>query len=119
TWDVPKNIKIAFLVYCGIVAWAFSRFFIDPTEYYEFGRARIVVDYLVNPLKFLIPGVLLYHGCRTRERVLWALSAIILLYFLLSVQVIRYMGLHVNMSGTALAERAAKIVHHSVGYHRV
>ena len=119
TWDVPRNIKIAFLVYCGIVIWAFSRFFIDPTEYYQFGRARIVVDYLVNPLKFLIPGILFYDGCRTRRRVEWALAAIVLMYFLLAVQVIRYMGINVTISGAELARRGAKVIQHSIGYNRV
>jgi O-antigen ligase len=118
-WDAPKRVRVAFLLYCLIIAWAFSRALLDPTGFYEFNRTTLLINYFVNPLKFLIPGVLLYHGCRTRERVVWALSAIILLYFLLSVQVIRYMGLHVNMSGTALSARAAKTIHHSVGYNRV
>jgi O-antigen ligase len=118
-WDTPGKIKIAFILYCFVIAWAFSRAFLDPTRFYEFNRTTLLINYFVNPLRFLIPGLLLYHGCRTRERVVWALSAIILLYFLLSVQVIRYMGIHVNMSGTDLAARAAKIIHHSVGYDRV
>ena len=25
----------------------------------------MLINYLVNPLKFLIPGLLLFHGCRT------------------------------------------------------
>src|SRR5438876_1953393 len=84
TWDVPRSLKIAFLLYCFVIVWAFARFLIDPTEYYEFGRGRIIVDYLINPLKFLIPSLLFYNGCRTRERVVWALSAVVVLYFLLA-----------------------------------
>jgi O-antigen ligase len=79
----------------------------------------ITVNGLINPLKFLIPCMLLYVGCRTRERIIMASTSIMLLYFLISIQVIRYMGFHPSFSGQELSARAAKILQRSVGYNRV
>src|SRR4051812_6225507 len=79
-WDVPKSMKVALALYCSVIVWSFSRFLIDPSSYYSSGRLGIAVDYLINPLKFLIPGLLFLDGCRTRERVLTAATAIICLY---------------------------------------
>jgi O-antigen ligase len=118
-WDMPRFLKWAFLLYIAIVVTAFLRALINPTRFYEGGTMAIVVNAFINPLKFLVPCFLLYDGCRTRERVLWASSAIMLLYFFLSVQVIRYMGLHPDFSGNELSARAAKILQRSVGYNRV
>ena len=93
--------------------------FVNPTKYYEGDRLNIVVDYLINPLKFFLPCLLLYDGCRTRERVVWALSIVLLAYFLLAVQGIKAVGLHFDMGGDELSGRAARVLNREVGYHRV
>ena len=118
SWDVPRAVKTAFFLYLIIVFSAFFRAFIDPTEYYEYGRLAIVQDSLINPLKFLIPGLIFYDGCRTREQVTWALGAVVLTYLILAVLVIKSMGLG-NFSGAELGARAARVIPRDVGYNRV
>jgi O-antigen ligase len=117
-WFVPRPLSVAFLLYLFVIFWAFVRLLIDPTEYYESGRQSIVLGYLINPLKFLLPGIMIYDGCRSRERVGLALGAIVLTYGILAVFVIRYMGLG-NLSGDELSDRAARVIQRDVGYHRV
>lgn len=117
--DVPRAIKVALGLYFLVIIVSFLRFFIDPTGYYNGTRANIFIDYFLNSVRFLIPAFLFYDGCRTRERVVWALGAIVLLYLLLSIQVVRYMGLHPDFSGSELSGRAAKIIEKSIGYDRV
>ncbi len=118
-WDMPRGVKSAFLLYLAVIIWAFLRFVIDPTQFYSFGRDEIVVDYLINPLKYLIPCFLLYDGCRTQDRVVWGLSSIVLLYLLLAMEVARHMGLQIDLSGSELSSKAAKVINHSTGYNRV
>ena len=119
TGDMPPKLRWAFFLFILVICWAFARAVIDPTEYYDLGRARMTIDCLINPLKFLIPCFLFYEGCRTREQISWALVSIIGLYFLLSLEVFRYVGVPLAISGQELSRRAFKAIQHSVGYNRV
>lgn len=118
--DFPDGIRIAFIFYLGVVVISFLRAFIDPSRFYEGTRSDILLNYLVNPLKFLLPALMLYDGCRTRERVFLALSAILSVYFILALLSIKSMGLHFDLSsGDELSSRAARRLAKDVGYHRV
>jgi O-antigen ligase len=117
---LPQSIKIAFSFYLAVVVIAAIRAIIDPTLYFQGTRSDIVFEYLFNPLKFLLPALMLYDGCRTRERVVFALGAILSLYFLLALQTIKAMGLHFDLSsGPAMASRASRILDRQVGYQRI
>src|SRR5206468_48365 len=110
---LPRGVKVAFFLYFTMVVISFLRMFIDPTHFVIYTRMDIFNDFFLNAIRFLIPAYLFYEGCRTPERVKMALSMIVLLYFLLAVQVIRYMGLHPDFSsGTALSGHAAKTLQH-------
>jgi O-antigen ligase len=115
----PQSMKVAVFLYFSVVTISFLRAEIDPTGYYRGTRVDLFIDFFINSIRFLIPAYLFFDGCRTRERVVWGLASISLLYFLLAVQVIRYMGLNLNFSGDELNGRAAKIIQNSVGYNRV
>jgi O-antigen ligase len=117
--ETPGSFKIALGLYFAVITVSFLRLFADPTAYYSGTRMDIVLDYFVNSVRFLIPAFLFYDGCRTRSRVIGALGVIASLYFLLSVQVIRYVGLHPDFSGAELSGRASKIIQRTVGYDRV
>lgn len=119
TSAVPKAFKVVLYLYFAVVFTAFLRFFIHPTNYYAGTRMDIFLDYFVNSIRFLIPAFLFFDGCRTRERAIGAMGAIVLFYFLLAVQVVRYMGFHPDFSGSELSGRASRIIQHSVGYDRV
>lgn len=117
--DFPRPIKIALWLYIGVIIVAFVRMFINPTSYWVFSRSDLFVEYFLNSLRFLIPALLFYDGCRHHDRVKMALGTMVLMYFLLAVQVIRYMGFHPDFSGTELSGRASRIVERSIGYDRV
>lgn len=121
--DTPRSMKIAVRLYLAVIVVSFLRLFIDPTNYFSFypglGRSEIFVDFLMNSLRLLVPAYLLYKGCQTKERITWALGTIVVMYFLLAVQVVRYMGLNPDWSGSDMSGRAARIIEKSVGYDRV
>ena len=114
-----KALKMALLLYCGVIFIGCARALIEPTRYYEGGPASLLIDYLVNPLKFLSLCLLAFYASRTRTRTAVLLGCILLLYFLLAVQVTKGMGLHFDLSGEELDSHGAKVVSRSVGYHRV
>ena len=116
---VPRSFKIALALYFAVIFVSFLRFYINPTTFYVGNREDIVLNYLVNSVRFLIPAILLFDGCSNPNRVKGALGVIVLLYFLLAIQVMRYMGFHPDLSGSELSGRAGKVIQRSVGYDRV
>ncbi len=117
-WDLPRGVKVALWLYLSVVGISFLRMLIDPTQYYRGTTTNIILDYLISPMKFLLPALILFDSARTPERMKLAMAAIMLGYFFLSLQVVRYMGLHVY-SGEELNKRGAKILQNAVGYDRV
>jgi O-antigen ligase len=119
-WDFPHGFKIFMVLYIGVLLIAATRALIDPTLYYGGTRMNLFLDFIFNPLKFLLPALMLYDGCRTRERVMLALAAILAVYFLLALLTLKSMGLHFDLSsGDELSARAARRLTKDVGYHRV
>ncbi len=81
---------------------------------------EMISELIINTLKWLIPALLLFDACRTRERAVIGLGVILLLYFLFAVQTIRWMPLsEVASSGNDLSKRASKITQNEIGYNRV
>jgi len=120
TWDFPSGVKSSLLLFIMVLVVAFVRAFFDPSPYYSGTRLDLLLDYLVNPLKFLLPALLLYDGCRTRNRVFTALIAILAVYFILALLSIKSMGLQFDLSsGDELSARAARRLVRDMGYHRV
>jgi len=120
SWDMPNHISVLLAMYVGVVVVSFLRMNFDrqglPVK--EFSSGTIWSEYLINTLKFAVPGVLVFDGCRSRERqrhVAWAVAG---LYGLLALQVIKWMPLE-WASNERMASRAAKIMKNEIGYSRV
>jgi O-antigen ligase len=127
-WDLPGGIKFLLWVYVilvlvgvyrllqdysGLTAYALLKEADPPTE------GGLISELIVNTLKWIIPGLLLFDGCRDNRRLRWALSAIAGVYLLLALQVIKWMPLSAISSGADLGGRSLKILMNEVGYHRV
>ena len=67
TWDLPPTARLLLAIYVGIIGTGFLRLFLDPGPV-DFGTAELVGEYLVNPLKYLLPAVMIYDGARSRAR---------------------------------------------------
>jgi O-antigen ligase len=117
-WDLPAHITVMLTLYLGVIIVGFVRMILNR-DYLDESALSLTSEYLVNTLKWVIPGLLLYDGCRTRERFRMAMLCVLGVYVLLGVQVIRWMPLSAAVSGDALSERSLKILVNEVGYHRV
>jgi O-antigen ligase len=119
-WDMPGHVTTVFLMYMAVVVLSFLR--LIPQRHLlsdDFTMAGMVSEYFVNALKWVVPGIMLFDGCRSRERFNWAVAATLLVYVLLAVQVIKWMPIDYALSGDALEQRSSKILVNEVGYHRV
>jgi O-antigen ligase len=127
-WDMPGGTKLLLYLYLIFVLVGFLRLAIAPEKlavWYQLhqnpvpGIGSLISEFLVNTIKWVFPGIMLYDGCRTRSRLNWAAAATLGVYVLLAVQVIRWMPLSAITDGDALTERSLKILSNEVGYHRV
>jgi len=128
-WDAPKHIQRLLIFYFFVVLVGFVRLIHDDggvADYLELtGKPTDSIltqtnEYLFNTVKFTIPGLLLFSGCRTRSKFMLATASIMVLYFVIALLVIKQMKLGAFiMSGDDLQEKAHKVLPLNVGYHRV
>ena len=128
-WDMPGYMNFILLSYLFVVIVSSLRTMLDysPLVAYaqmlgsspDIGMGSMVIDYLVNTIKFAIPGILIYEGCRDEERAKWAVSSILVAGFFLAIQIIKEMPLSMMTDGDRLQKRAVRILDRRVGYHRV
>jgi O-antigen ligase len=120
TWDLPQACQVLLICFLLVIATACVRLIEDRHALVtDPSLLELVSEYFVNPVKFILPGILLFEGCRNRSRFLWGLISTLSLYLLLSVQVIRWMPLAGLLDPSTLAGKSHKILRAEVGYFRV
>ena len=126
--DMPPYVKKLLYFYVVVIVIAFFRLAFDmgPLEelaaYSNSDPPSLLNEFsegIINCIKWIIPGLLLFDGCRTEKRFRLGTYCVLAVYFLLAIQVIRWMPLSGLASGGDLAERSIKILEREVGYHRV
>jgi O-antigen ligase len=119
SWDMPMHLNILLLLYLLVILVGFFRAFVDLRNLPYMTTASFVSEDLFNTLKWVIPGLLIYDGCRTRRRVLLAIGAVLAIYVLLSIQVIRWIPHQYALRGADLEARSRKIIQNEIGFSRV
>jgi len=127
-WDMPRHINILLLVYLIVILIGFYRMLTDRSALIDYAiltgkhsptTAGLLSEHLINCIKWVIPGLLLFDGCRSESRLKLGLIVLLGVYFLLAVQVIKWMPISAVMEGESLDSRSAKILVNEIGYHRV
>jgi O-antigen ligase len=127
-WDMPGKINWLLFCYSAIILMAFLRMIGDLDGLEEYmslidedppSIGSLVSEHVINAFKWVVPGLLLFDGCRDQKRLRMGMIALLLVYFLLAVQVIKWMPLSGIASGQELSERSLKILSNEIGYHRV
>ncbi len=119
SWDMPAHITTLLLLYLSVVLAGFFRMMSDAQFAAVNPLGGVVSEYLINTVKWVVPGLLLFDGCRSRSRFNLALGSLLAVYFLLAVQVVRWIPPGTALSGQELSARSLKILVNEVGYHRV
>jgi O-Antigen ligase len=122
-WDMPRHVNVLLVLYGCIIVVGFFRMIGDLGDYLgnaqRISRGEIWGEYLINSIKWVVPGLLLFDGCRTRERVSTGLFCTLAVYVLLALLVIRWVPLGDAISGEAMGQRSLKLLVREIGYHRV
>ncbi|WP_415230101.1 O-antigen ligase family protein [Psychromonas sp.] len=129
SWDMPKNIKILLYLYTLFIFIGVIRYFNDHSGVIELfesmgvnppGGINRLNEYLFNCFKWVLPGMIIFDGCRSRKQYNFAIGTLTLMFILLALQVIKAMKLgSLTLGGDALQHKALKIISDSVGFHRV
>jgi len=90
-WDMPRYINILLLMYLGLTLIGVMRAVFDRSYIEHYPLKSLISEELINTIKWALPSLLLFDGCRTRQRVITAFVCILLLYFIVAVQVARFM----------------------------
>ena len=126
-WDMPRYIDVLFVLYITVVVVSFFRMIGDRQGLIQTALERgwripstasLWSDYFINCLKWVIPPILLFDGCRTRKRLLMGLAAVLSIYLVLALEVIHHMPFRYLTSGEELAAKSLKF-NREIGYHRV
>ena len=118
TWDMPSHITWLLLAYFSVVVVGTGRLLADHSGVSP-DLTPLISEQVINTIKWPIVGILLFSGCRSRRRFTMALTVILAVYFLIGLQVIRWMPASTVVAGEDLSARSLKILVNEVGYHRV
>lgn len=117
--DMPRVPGTLLLLGLGVVLFGFLRLIADRQSLGEdLTIAQLVSDYLFNPVKWVVVGLLLFDGCRNRRRLLLGLASILAVYFLISLQVIRWVVPSGALHGGDLSSYTIRTIQKEIGYHR-
>lgn len=88
-WDMPAGVTALLLAGLGIVIAGWVRMYLDPSHLESYSTMSMISEELINTVKWVIPALLVYDGCRDRRRLRWAMGALLGMTLLLGVQVVR------------------------------
>jgi len=115
-WDMPRHINVLLLLYLGVIVIGFLRAFLDRSYIEHYPVKSLISEELINTIKWVLPAILLFDGCRTRRRVVMALVCLLAVYFLISVQVIRRVPFESAFGGGEGIHRVRLKACRSIGY---
>lgn len=127
-WDMSPGLNFLLITYLGVVLIGFARMTTDfepVVQYFAITQQSLptiegkFIDRFINGVKYVTPGLLLYHGCNSKSRFNLALAAILVATFALGLQIIRVMPLTLLTDAEAMASRALRVLDRDIGFHRI
>jgi O-antigen ligase len=98
-WDMPRHVTVLLLMYLGVILVGVARAILDRSGIEDYPLKSLISEQLINTIKWALPGILLFDGCRTRRQVIMALVCIITVYFVISIQVHRLLPMGSILQG--------------------
>jgi len=98
-WDLPRHVNVIVILYLTVIWVGVLRAILDQNNLVAYGTRGLIAEDLVNTTKWVLPGLLLFDGCRTRRRVLMALVCIVAVYLLIALQLVLRLPLSSVLQG--------------------
>lgn len=81
-------------------------------------KQDILQEDVFNTIKYVVPGILLFYGCNSKERFKWAIWTLLTMNFLLALQIIKVMPIGALTDGYILEQTAIRKIDRDIGYFR-
>ena len=118
-WDMPRHISVLLLLYLAVILLGVLRALLDRSHLEGYPLGSLLSEELINTVKWALPGLLLFDGCRTRKQVVFALTCILVMYFLIAIQVVRSVPLEAVTGHSQTIEYARAKLDRRIGYNAV
>jgi O-antigen ligase len=115
-WDMPRPITVLLLLYLGVVLVGFARLMADRSHLDHMTTTSLISEELINTIKWTIPGLLLFDGCRNRQRLTLAVCCVLGIYLVVALQVANRLPAACAMGGVEDAEYLRLKLVGSIGY---
>ena len=116
-WDMPPRLQQLMILYFGVIVVGFFRALFDRSYIEDYATQSMISDELINTIKWVLPGLLLFDGCRSRKRLKLALICLLGMYLIISLLVIRRMPFALALGGASESLMyTRKKLTRSVGY---
>lgn len=128
TWGIPKNVKFLFTIYMAFCIIAYVRLSSDIAMLVEWKqmlgsdsptRVGLFSEHFINTMKWIVPGVLFFHGCNSPKRLKMGIISLLAIGFIIALLTIKAMPAGALLSGDELQRLAIKLLSSNVGFHRV
>ncbi len=116
TWDMPRHVTVLLLLYLGVILVGVARAMLDRSYIEHYPLKSLVSEELINTIKWALPGLLLFDGCRNRRRLCMALACLLAVYFVVAVQVGRFMPPSAAFSDAEALNRSRLKLAGYIGY---
>ena len=115
-WDAPRHISVLLLMYLVVILIGVFRAIFDRSYIEDYPLKHLISEELINTLKWALPALLLFDGCRTRRRVIMALVCLLALYLIVSIQVVRFQPLSAAFGDSQALSRTRVRLGRYIGY---
>ncbi len=117
TWDMPRYVSVLLLMYFGVILVGVLRVLVGGGFMGYWGVRGLITEQFINSIKWVLPGMLLFHGCKTRRQVLTVVVCLLTMYLMISLQVMRHIPSHAAFGGHSQAiELTRRKLPRSIGY---
>lgn len=122
-WDMDGKTTFLLVVYLAALIIAAIRLMLDQQTllFYglNLGSGELLIDYLINPIKYLIPGYLVFVGARTPAQRIIILWSIILVHLAIAAITIRNIPFSAVTSGHDLTQVGLKVLQKKFAWSKV
>lgn len=118
-FDPPPILVVFGALYFAVYLVAWLRLWNDSFFAIMFSPVKLVNDYLLNSIKWVLPGIILFDSAGTDKRKRLALLTICFLYLIFAAQVFHWMPPWLIASGDQLQYRAIRLIENEMGFSRV
>lgn len=92
SWDMPTSTSVFLILMLGVILVGWTRLMLDANKPDDLPMSKIIMDRLINMIKWPLIFFPLFDGCRTRYRINVALACLVLLFVLFAVQIAMSIG---------------------------